>query len=174
MKKKVPAGDMFPVRNCVVSADYRVVSLFPDATEGEEVGDVLDAIAYLSQHAETLEIDPQNSVLSGHSAGGHIDSLIAYASPNMFPADYDAPSVRYVGCIPFSAPCILFLSESWPQEKQKEFIHLFPQNTYDEDVAHRWSPYDYISDQSPATLFIHGDSDVVVPNSNSLKSLTKG
>lgn len=159
---------------CVVSADYRVVSIFPDADAGEEVGDVLDAIAYLYQNADVLEIDPDRIVLSGHSAGGHLVSLIAYASPELFPTVYDPPKIKFAGCVPFSAPCILFLSESWPEEKQKEFIHLFPQNCYDEKLAHRWSPYDYISKDSPATLFVHGDSDTIVPVSNSLRSLEKG
>ena len=159
---------------CVVSADYRVTSLFPDVDAGDEVGDVLDAIAYLCQNADALEIDSQRIVLTGHSAGGHIASLIAYASPDLFPTVYDAPNLRYVGCVPFGAPCILSLSEAWPEEKQREFINLFPNNVYDDYLANRWSPYNYISKQSTPTLFIHGDSDTVVPVSNSLQSFEKG
>lgn len=159
---------------CVVSADYRVVSLFPSVDAGDEVGDVLDAITYLCNNAEVLEIDPERIVLSGHSAGGHIIALIAYASPDLFPTAYDVPKVRYAGCVPFAAPCILSLSESWPKEKQNEFIYLFPNSIYDDNLASRWSPYNYISKHSTPTLFIHGDSDTVVPVNNSLRSFEKG
>lgn len=159
---------------CVVSFDYRVTSLFPDATVAEEVGDALDAISYLSRHAQQLRIDPEQMILTGHSAGGHIALLMAYAPRELFATAYPDAAVSYVGCIPFSAPCFLYPSAGCPVTLQMDYDYIFPGNRYDDQLAHQWSPYEYIAPQCPATLFIHGAADPLVPDDHALRSYEKG
>lgn len=159
---------------CVVSIDYRVTSLFPNVTIAEEVADVLDGISYLCTHAQTLGIDPDRIILTGHSAGGHIALLMAYASRNLFPTEYSDPDISYVGCIPFSAPCFLYPSEPCPETLRMNYDYIFPGGVYNDELAHRWSPNEYIAGNCPATLYIHGASDDLVPDKNSVLSYEKG
>lgn len=159
---------------CVVSFDYRVTSLFPNATAAEEVGDALDAIAYLHSHAQALGIDPNQIILTGHSAGGHIALLMAYAPRERFPTEYPDPGISYAGCIPFSAPCFLYPSDSCPEALWINYDYIFPGEAYDDKLARLWSSYDYITAGCPATLYVHGASDNLVPDKSSLLSYEKG
>lgn len=159
---------------CVVSFDYRVTSLFPKATVAEEVGDTLDAISYLHSHAQVLGIDPNQIILTGHSAGGHIALLMAYAPRRLFLTEYPDPGISYTGCIPFSAPCFLYPSEPCPESLRMNYDYIFPGGVYNDELAHLWSPNAYITADCPATLYIHGASDNLVPDSNSVFSYEKG
>lgn len=159
---------------CVVSFDYRVTSLFPNATAAEEVSDALDAISFLGTHAQVLGIDPNQIILTGHSAGGHIALLMAYAPRSLFPAEYPDPGISYVGCIPFSAPCFLYPAGPSPETLLMNYDYIFPGDIYDDKLAHLWSPYAYITADCPATLYIHGAADNLVPNNNSVRSYEKG
>lgn len=159
---------------CVVSFDYRVTGLFPNITAAEEVGDTLDAISYLHKHAQVLGIDSNQIILTGHSAGGHIALLMAYAPRDLFPTEYPDPGISYVGCIPLSAPCFLYPSGPSPKTLLMNYNYIFPGDVYDDELAHLWSPNAYITAECPATLYIHGASDNLVPDSNSVLSYKKG
>ena len=159
---------------CVVSFDYSVTSLFPNVTIAEEVADVLDGISYLCTHAQTLGIDPDRIILTGHSAGGHIALLMAYAPRSLFPTVYPDPGISYIGCIPFSAPCFLYPSGPCPETFMMNHNFIFPGDVYDDKLAHLWSPNAYITVDCPATLYIHGTSDNLVPDSNSVLCYEKG
>lgn len=159
---------------CVVSFDYRVTSLFPNVTAAEEVGDALDAISYLHSHAQVLGVDPNQIILTGHSAGGHIALLMAYAPRELFPTEYPDPGISYVGCVPFSAPSFLYPSDACPETLRMNYDYIFPGKAYDDTLAHLWSPNEYITADCPATLYVHGASDNLVPDNNSLLSYEKG
>lgn len=158
----------------VVSFDYRVTSQFPNATAAEEVGDALDAISYLHSHCQELNIDPNQIILTGHSAGGHIALLMAYAPRELFPTEYPDPGISYVGCVPVSAPCFLYPSDSCPETLRMDYNYIFPGGVYDDKLAHLWSPNEYITAGCPPTLYVHGASDDLVPDNNSLLSYEKG
>ena len=159
---------------CVVSFDYRVTSLFPETTVAEEVGDTLDAISYLHKNAQVLGIDPDQIILTGHSAGGHIALLMAYAPRSLFVTEYADPGISYVGCIPFSAPCFLYPSGPCPETLLMNYNYIFPDDVYDDKLAHLWSPNAYITADCPPTLYIHGSSDGLVPHNNSVLTYEKG
>lgn len=159
---------------CIVSFDYRVTSLFPNITVAEEVGDALDAISYLHKHSHALGIDPNQIILTGHSAGGHIALLMAYGSRELFTTEYPDPGITYVGCIPFSAPCFLYPAGPSPESLMMRYDYIFPGDVYDDNLAHLWSPNAYITVDCPATLYIHGASDNLVPDNNSVRCYEKG
>ena len=58
----------------VVGVGY---SIAPEALYPTPVRQVLDALAYLTAHADELQIDPQRLVLAGDSAGAQISAQVA-------------------------------------------------------------------------------------------------
>lgn len=65
-----------------VSVNYR---LLPDADPVKQADDVAAALAYVQNHAAQWGGDPQKIILMGHSAGGHLVSLIS-SDPSRYPA----------------------------------------------------------------------------------------
>lgn len=56
------------------SLDYR---LYPEATVQDEATDIARAAEFLLAHAENFGIDARHFALLGHSAGGHLITLVA-------------------------------------------------------------------------------------------------
>jgi acetyl esterase/lipase len=61
------------------AVDYRLSK--PEKSYPEAVADVRAAIHYVSQNAESLDIDPGRIALIGDSAGAHLASLVALTDP---------------------------------------------------------------------------------------------
>ena len=59
--------------DAVASVDYRLI---PDATVEEQAADLAAALALLKKRAESLNFDPRQIVLVGHSAGAHLVALL--------------------------------------------------------------------------------------------------
>ena len=57
-----------------------------------------------------------------------------------------------------------------------EFDHnfIFYKKEYDDQVAHLYSPYEHINENSVNTLFIHGTDDNLVSVHNSIMAFNKG
>lgn len=73
----------------LVSTNYRLV---PDASPLDQARDVAQALAYVKRHAGDWKIDPDKTVLLGHSAGAHLVALLA-ASPDLL-GEFQVASVR--------------------------------------------------------------------------------
>lgn len=58
--------------------DYR---LFPQASMTDQLGDVAAAVTYLKTNATQYNIDPAAIFVIGHSAGGHLALMSAWAMP---------------------------------------------------------------------------------------------
>ncbi len=63
-----------------VDAGYRAISidyrLAPETKLPEIIADVRDALAWIRQHAEQLQIDPNRIGVVGHSAGGYLTLMM--------------------------------------------------------------------------------------------------
>lgn len=75
----------------VVVPSYR---LFPEATAEDQLADVIAAVRWAADHARELGADPHRLVLVGHSAGGHLVSLLAYDQGRLLRGGVDPRSVR--------------------------------------------------------------------------------
>ena len=96
----------------VVSLSYRVAPV--DGVKMQDiVSDCMDACRYLARFADVLGIDPHRIVTSGHSAGGHLALMLAYAPHRLFtsasPYDTRADDFTVIGTAPLSAPTILYI-----------------------------------------------------------------
>jgi acetyl esterase/lipase len=154
--------DLPPLSNYLAARGYAVASIdyrlapqhpFPAARD-----DLLDALAYLRENAASLGIDPERVVLLGRSAGAQLALLVAYTAnehairgvisfygPTDFPYIYTHPTNPAV----LDSDRVLkqFLGGGLEQAPA----------TY--DAA---SPVNFVGDDTPPTLLIHGGRDELV------------
>lgn len=128
--------------------------------------DIFDAAAYLAMHADVLGIDPHRLFTCGHSAGGHLALLLAYAPCDFGTARvYDAPfTVR--GSVPISPPTNMSATPSELQRYSIGVAHLF--EGCDDAAFQRYSPLWWADGgHGVPTLTAAGDRDTLVPPANS-------
>lgn len=150
-----------------VSIDYRTA-----AEEGigleETISDCFDAARYISHFAQILKVDPNRLIVSGHSAGGHLALMTAYAPHDMFKSDSVlSDDFTAVLAVPLSAPTILYENELG------QTLNFDTDTVFKNDntllFKKKVSPYTYVSSSAPPTLLCAGTSDrIVFSNSSEL------
>ena len=172
---------------------YAVVS--PEYTLGEFgktpfphcITDAFDAVAWVEKNAATYNFDKNNIGLLGESAGGHLALMAAFADGGIFNSKYEMP-LSYVVSVyaPFDLHSLYhdqsFLLDSIKsatvslpatlQERLNPNKYLFgfdpEQDTIQKHVfTEKYSPINYVSNKSFPILIIHGESDQIVPISQS-------
>ena len=164
--KEEEAHFVFPYLNegwNVVNVEYRK----GENTAPAAVNDVMCALAWVAHNAQHYQIDLDNIVISGASAGGHL-ALIAgllntlgeqdgcYAGSKM----HIRAIVNWFG-ITDIGKVEEYLSASTPELNyagswigEPDSINM---------ISELYSPVRRISSQSPAIITIHGEKDTVVP-----------
>lgn len=160
----------------VVSLSYRVAPV--DGVWMQDiVSDCMDACRYLAHFADDLRIDPHRIVTSGHSAGGHLALMLAYAPHHLFandsPYDLRADDFTVIGTAPLSAPTILYCDAAGYCPQGFAFSDVFEPGDRKIAELHRASPYDYITPAAVPTLMVCGTHDVDVFPENSTRFYEK-
>lgn len=125
------------------------------------VDDVFDAASFLAQHADALGIDPHRMYTGGHSAGGHLSLLLAFA-----PCDFGVERMYHTpftvrGCVPISPPTRLLRTKEELPRYTKGVAHLF-QGCSDDAFA-QYSPLCWAQNgHGVPTLAAVGDRDTLV------------
>jgi acetyl esterase/lipase len=139
----------------VAAINYR---LAPKYQTPSPVMDVAEAFAYLKAHADELQIDTNNFVLIGRSAGAQIALLSAYTHPE----------AGLKGVIDFYGPADMVWGYSIPSNKwimdSRKVMENYIGGAYPA-VPQKYldcSPLEFVNKQSVPTLLIHGDNDVLV------------
>jgi acetyl esterase/lipase len=139
----------------VASINYR---LAPKYQCPAPVEDIHTAIAYLKKHSEELNIDTNNFVLLGRSAGGQIALLAAYT--------LHEPGLKAV--ISYYAPADMVWGYSIPSNPlimdSRKVMGDYLGGSYSQ-VPHNFeasSPLLFVNKNSVPTLMIHGQNDVLV------------
>ncbi|MGI4021944.1 MAG: alpha/beta hydrolase fold domain-containing protein [Janthinobacterium lividum] len=145
----------------VASIDYR---LAPEYQNPLPVEDVKSAIHYLKDHAEKLQIDTNNFVLLGRSAGAQIALLAAYTLKNegiKGVIDFYGPADMIFGYFVPSNPLVL---------NSHKVMEAYLGGTYNQVPAKyaASSPVLYVHKESVPTLLIHGKNDVLVSYQHSV------
>lgn len=150
----------------VVSIDYR---LAPQYQNPKPVEDVKDAIRYLKTNAERLQVDTNNFVLLGRSAGAQIALLAAYTLQDKDikgVVDFYGPADMVWGYAVPSNPLVL---------NSRKVMEDYLGGTY-KQVPNYYaasSPILQVSAQSVPTLIIHGKNDVLVSYLHSVRLNSK-
>ena len=125
------------------------------------VTDVFDAASFLAQHADVLGIDPHRMYTGGHSAGGHLALMLAFA-----PCDFGEERTYHTpftvrGCVPISPPTRLLRTKEELPRYAEGVAHLF-QGCSDDAFA-QYSPLCWAQNgHGVPTLAAVGDRDTLV------------
>ena len=148
--------------NYRLSENYK----FPAAIE-----DVRDSIKYLTNHSNEFNIDPNQIMIYGGSAGGHLSAFVGLAA-NTSDREY------LEGINPESIKGIISLygmhDLTLPIQREHSFTQQFIGKTYDENPERYFdaSPVNHVDENDPPMLLIHGslDGSVSVQNSDVLSN----
>lgn len=146
----------------VASINYR---LAPKYQAPSAIDDVRRVFAYLRQNADKLNIDTNNFVLLGRSAGAQIALLSAY----------NGPQNGLKGVINFYGPADMVWGYSKPASKlvmdSRGVMERYLGGTYNA-IPNKYfasSPIEFVNRHTLPTLTIHGDNDVLVSPVHSKK-----
>nr|WP_294793917.1 alpha/beta hydrolase [uncultured Mucilaginibacter sp.] len=139
----------------VAAINYRMA---PQYQSPLPVEDVKNAIKYLRTHADSLNIDTGNFVLLGRSAGAQIALLAAYTLKDRGikgVIDFYGPADMVWG---YSAPASPLVMDS------RGVMERYLGGTYKKMQKEYFasSPIEFVDRDSPSTLIIHGENDVLV------------
>lgn len=150
----------------VASVEYR---LAPQYKNPQPVEDVRNAIKYLKINAEKLQIDTNNFVLLGRSAGAQIALLAAYTLKNegiKGVVDFYGPADMVFGYLLPANPLVLD-----SHKVMEDYLGgIYQQIPVKYEAS---SPILHADKQSVPTLLIHGKNDVLVSYQHSVHLNTK-
>lgn len=148
----------------------------PRFTVAEAVADVSRAVRFIRTRAADWGVDPNKLAACGGSAGGHL-SLMMGCCGGPGPADAKDPvdrassRVQAVAC--FYPPCdfLNYYKEGQRAIDNPLLKSFWPAFGVDEkttperkiEIAREISPIYGVSKETPPTLIIHGDADLLVP-----------
>jgi acetyl esterase/lipase len=170
-KSRVPPWLLDAVREgwlSVVSVEYRFTTVAPHPAQ---VHDCLRAIQFVRHKAAEWNIDPQHIGVTGGSAGGHLSLWVALHD-DAADAESDDPvtrqSSRVVCAVSFAGPTDWSLLEE-VEHKHPAYRLLLgyepgtPAEEMAADAKKHVSPINFVSDDDPPVMQVHGDEDDVVP-----------
>jgi acetyl esterase/lipase len=149
-----------------INANYR---LSPGATFPDHLVDLKRALAWVREHADEYDIDPDFICVTGGSAGGHLTALMALTQNEArYQPGFEAADTSVAGAVPFyglydftpegafggdGQVYELFL-EGWVM---KAFVAEEPEKYVEA------SPIHWITPDAPPMFVIHGDKDTLAP-----------
>ncbi len=128
----------------VVVPDYR---LYPEVRFPEFVKDGARATAWVLEHGKDISVQSRPVFLMGHSAGAHIAMLVGLDQRYLRQRGHQ--SAELAGIIGLAGPYDFLPLES---ERLKQ-IFMTPLALHDSQ------PVNFVDDDDPAVLLVHGDSD---------------
>lgn len=164
------------------TADYRhsLEAPFP-----AQLHDLKAAVRYLREYAVELNVDPERFGAWGESAGGHLVALLgltgnrqdlegglgAQGHPSGVSAVVDFYGVSSLPDLPpMQQPAGLFpaaLTAAVPQGMSLQPDHMLVGGSDDPRLLAAASPVNYVAPGAAPFLLVHGDSDGLVPHSQS-------
>lgn len=149
----------------IVTIDYR---LAPEHRWPAQIQDVRCAIRFLRAHAGEYGIDPGRIAAMGTSAGGHLAAMAGTADDGAFGGGGEWPgfSGRVRAVVSLYGPADL-TSDDWEQWQLTVFPAVFGTANPASPILAQASPINHVTPDDPPHLLIHGDSDELVPVSQS-------
>ena len=148
----------------VANVEYRLARA---ASAPAAVNDVLEAAKWFRDRAADYKVDPNQIIVTGISAGGHLAMMVGMApeSAGLGPSIKIAAIVNFYGIsdVPdqLEGPHLQNYALTWIPEQPGRM-----------ELAKKLSPVTYVRKGLPPVLSIHGDADPVVPFDQSVR-LTK-
>jgi acetyl esterase/lipase len=156
----------------VINVEYRMsgTALAPAAVE-----DARCALRWVYRNANQFHLDTARIIVTGHSAGGHLALMAGMLTEdagldNNCPSDpnYAEPPLKVAAVVDWYGPADVADLLTGPNRKTYAVAWLGSLPNQKEE-ARRASPLTYVRAGLPPIMIIHGDSDPVVPYSQSLR-----
>lgn len=151
----------------VVNVEYRLVQVAPAPAAIE---DIRAAMNYVKINAKLLNINPEQIVMEGGSAGAHLALMGGLLENNsIFDSNCKTKTdMKVAAIISNFAPSDLeiLLNKSTLSNSLTKWLGA---KASDPTFVASVSPINYITKSSPPVLIVHGDSDPLVPYSQSIK-----
>jgi acetyl esterase/lipase len=154
-----------------MAANYR---LGPSAPWPAQIQDAKCAVRYLRANAKALHVDSGHIGVWGHSAGGHLASLVGTVPPSAGwdTGDYpdESSAVQAVADLSGPSDLVALENEGAPGIVKANFESLLGHVPEAELPAalKAASPITYVSPDDPPFLIVHADNDAIVPLSQSV------
>lgn len=146
----------------VVNVEYRLGK----NTAPQAVDDVLLVVKWVAENAEKFNIDVENLVLSGESAGGHLCLIsgLLNSIPDSHPY-YSGDSITIRAIVNwFGVADIAKAEEYLSNQKTNYVLDWVGDRGKIAEISNKYSPIYHVTKNAPAIITIHGDSDSVVPH----------
>ncbi len=149
------------------SIEYRLTDVEKGITAMESVADCKDAVRYIIKNSEKWNIDPTKISLFGTSAGAHLAMVTALAPDSEFEVDPGLKdiNVEVNSAISYYGPTS-FINEDLSIGNFKNPSRMIPiLGGLLEDkmeVAKNLSPVEWMSNDMPAVMLVHGITDSTV------------
>ena len=172
----IPIG-LEPILSAFNQRGYTIISvsyeLLKENTPIENpIKDVKDAIRWVYKNKDIYNFDTDNIGLLGISSGAHLGLMASYSEDNEFIGDNDlknySSKVKYVIDI-FGPTDLNTLDSTSIDDKYKGNIKNILSSS---NLVDKYSPINYISEDSPKTLIIHSKVDEIVPYENAFNLYT--
>jgi acetyl esterase/lipase len=152
----------------VINVDYRMSGTAPAPAAVE---DARCALRWVYRNAEHFHLDTDRIIVTGHSAGGHLALMAGMLREsdgldNNCPADASEKPLKVAAVVDWYGPTDIFDLIAGPNRKTYAVAWLGSLPDRDAE-AKLMSPLAYVHAGLPPILIIHGDSDPVVPYSQS-------
>lgn len=152
------------------NVDYRLSGFVGSRTKiryPDHLVDCKKALAWIREHADEYNVDPDFIVVTGGSAGGHLCALVALTQNDpAFQPDFEEADTSVQAAVPFYGVYDLTdrLNLNGPQfrDLMAKVVMGIPIDE-DPEAWAAYSPIDRISPEAPPMMVIHGDRDVLVP-----------
>jgi acetyl esterase/lipase len=161
----MPAETMLPLCQPFLDQGYTVFAVrhgsSPRYLVPEAVSDVQTALRHIAQNAERWKVAPERLGVFGFSAGGHLSLMLATTGSGDNPAP--GPAVR-----PAAVAAVVPPTDLHPYTNPgNPMLEQFPALKFDRQKVTSVSPLLQISEQTAASLLVHGEVDELVPASHS-------
>jgi len=163
------AASFVPEGFAVASINYRCVF---DAPFPGMFQDAIDSVAFLRAHAEQYHLDASRIGIFGNSAGSDIGGVVAMAeggegAPYVRVGPGVQAAVLWCGFYDMTRETGQYVPGkfigSFVDNPRDDFAYLYPNRTYDPQIAKQMSPLYLIHPGIPPVLLVRGDQDTIAP-----------
>ncbi len=147
------------------NANYR---LSPAATWPDHLIDLKRALAWIREHADEYDVDPDFIAVTGGSAGGHLAALVALtANDPAYQPGFEEADTSVQAAAPFYGVYDWTDRQGvWHEDVQKRFLEPWVVKAFIDEEPEKFasgSPIDQVRPDAPAFFVLHGDLDTLAP-----------
>lgn len=148
------------------NVNYR---LSPGVGFPDHLIDLKRGLAWIREHADEYDVDPDFICITGGSAGGHLAALMALtAGDDRFQPGFESADTRVAAAVPFYGLYDFTTAGAFGRDLEvyKRFLEPIVMKAFVSDEPEKFedaSPLHHLREDAPPFLVVHGDRDTLAP-----------